>query len=336
MKVLYLSCHAILEYDELRLFEELNIDYFSLGSYVNPQMPVDPMRPPLNKKVDPELLAITPSRDHLPQEFIDKFDVIIVMHKKEWIIDNWPRIRHKTVIWRTIGQSTSDYERSLFTYRQDGLKIARYSKREANILDNIGCDAIIPFYKDPEEFKEWNGMNSEVITFAQNMKDRGEHCNYETFTKIASGFNAHVYGPKNENAGPYSGGLMTYDEMRQKMRDSRVYIYTGTQPASYTLNFIEAMMTGIPVVAIGPKLGNSLNIAGDTYEIPDIIQNGVNGFISDDIDTLRGYVEFLLQNRDAAKRIGRMGRDTAIELFGKENVKLAWSKFLGRFGTMII
>jgi glycosyltransferase involved in cell wall biosynthesis len=77
-------------------------------------------------------------------------------------------------------------------------------------------------------------------------------------------------------------------------------------------------------------------VAGDTYEIPDIIQNGVNGFVSDDINTLRGYVEFLLQNRDAAKRIGRMGRETAIELFGKENVKLAWSKFLGRFGTMII
>lgn len=328
MKLLYLSCHAILEYDELKLFEELGIDYFSLGSYVNPKKPVDPIRPALNHVPDLELMNAAPSRENLPQEFIDKFDAIVVMHKKEWIIDNWPKLRGKNVIWRTIGQSTPEYERALFPLRQDGLKVARYSRREAMITDNIGCDAIIPFYKDPDEFKEWNGRSGEIITFAQNMRDRGEYCNFDTFTKVVDGFPAHVYGPKNENAGPLNGGFMTYDEMRQKMRDASVYIYTGTQPASYTLNLIEAMMTGIPIVALGPKFGNSLNVAGDLYEIPDIITNTVNGFWSDDIDELRKYIKFLLANRDVARRIGTMGRENAIERFGKDNVKAKWKEFL--------
>lgn len=327
MKLLYLSCHAILEYDELKLFEEMGVDYFSLGSYIKPFAPVDPIRPALTKIPDEHLLATAPPRENMPQEFIDNFDVVMVMHKKEWITDNWQKLRRKKVIWRTIGQSTTAYERDLFPLRQDGLKVVRYSKREANILDNIGCDAVIPFYKDPAEFGGYNGLTDEVITFAQNMRDRGQYCNFDVFAQIAEGFNAHVYGPKNENAGALAGGFMSYDEMRQKMRDARVYIYTGTQPASYTLNLLEAMMTGIPVVAIGPKYGNSMQIAGDTYEIPDIIQNSVNGFISDDIEVLRGYVKYLLEHKDVAERVGRMGRQTAIERFGKDVVKTKWENY---------
>lgn len=327
MKLLYLSCHAILEYDELKLFEQMGVDYFSLGSYVNPRQAVDPIRPNLNKVPDQELLASAPDRDHMPKEFIDKFDAVMVMHKKEWIENNWENMKHKPVIWRTIGQSTPSYERALWKYRQEGMKIVRYSKMEANIADNIGCDKIIPFYKDPDEFGGWNGMSNEVITFAQNMRDRGEYCNFDVFAQIAAGFNARVYGPKNENAGVLSGGFMTYSKMQQKMRDARVYIYTGTQPASYTLNLLEAMMTGIPVVAIGPKYANSLQIAGDTYEIPDIIQDTVNGFWSNDIEVLRNRVKFLLENKEAAKRIGDMGRQTAIELFGKENVRAKWAEY---------
>lgn len=328
MKILYLSCHAILEYDELKLFEELGLDYFSLGSYIVPIKPVDAIRPALSKIPDEWLVAHAPDRENIPQEFIDKFDVIIVMHKREWIIDNWEKLKHKKVIWRTIGQSTPEYERSLFRLRQEGLKVVRYSLREANIADNIGCDMVIPFYKDPNEFKGWNGQTNEVINFSQNMKDRAEHCNFDAFTKLAEGFNAHVYGPRNENAGALSGGYMTYDEMKQKMRDAAVYIYTGTQPACYTLNLIEAMMTGIPIVALGPKFGNSLNIAGDLYEIPDIIKDTVNGFWSDSIEELRGRIKFLLENKDHARRIGNAGRQTAIERFGVDVVRQKWSDYL--------
>lgn len=330
MKILYLSCHAILEYDELKILEELHYDYFSLGSYVNPQKPVDPIRPALSHMPDEWLITHAAPRENMPQEFIDKFDVIIVMHVKEWIIDNWERIKHKRVIWRTIGQSTPEYERALFPYRQQGLEVMRYSRREVYIQDNIGSDGVVPFYKDPEEFKDWNGLNREAIVFHQDMKHRGDHCGYSKFLEIVSGFPAKIFGPNNQDSAELNGGYLTYDEMRQKMRDARVYIYTGTQPASYTLNFIEALMTGIPVVCLGKTLWNSLDLAGDVYEIPDIIQNGVNGFISDDIYKLREYVGVLLDNHDTAKRIGDMGRQTAIELFSKESVKAKWKLFLNK------
>jgi len=332
MKLLYLSCHSILEYDELKLFTELGIDWFSLGSYVNPTHPIDPIRPSIHYYPDQWLTENAPPRDNMPKEFLDKFDTVMVMHIPEWIEDNWDKFRGKRVIWRTIGQSTPAIERRMATYRAQGLEIVRYSPREANLEPNAGCNALIRFYKDDNEFKHWVGAGNEVITFAQDMQHRGEFCNYDTFLAIAKGFNAKIYGPHNENSGELNGGFLTYPEMQQKMRDARVYIYTGTQPASYTLNLIEAMMTGVPIVAIGPNLANSLNhkngINTDLYEIPDIITNGVNGFWADDVNELRERVAYLLSDVKAARRIGEMGRNRAIELFGKDVIKSKWKEYL--------
>lgn len=312
----------------------MGLDWFSLGSYVNPTHPVDGIRPPIQYFPDRWLSENAPPRDNMPKEFLDRFDTVIVMHVPEWIEQNWEKFRGKRVIWRTIGQSTPAIERRMFQYRQQGLQIVRYSPREANLEPNAGCDALIRFYKDPKEFGQWVGAGNEVITFAQDMKHRGEFCNYDTFLAIAQGFNAKVYGPKNEGSGELNGGFLSYAGMQQKMRDARVYIYTGTQPASYTLNLMEAMMTGVPIVAIGPVLANSLNVKNginaDLYEVPDIIKNGVNGFWSNSVNELRSRVEFLLSDVKAARRIGEMGRQTAIELFGKDNVRLKWEEFIKR------
>lgn len=330
MKLLYLSAHSILEYDELRIFEELDIDYFSLGSYVRPTAPADPIRPSLKHTPDETLYSVLPdNKEALRIDFIKKFDVIIIMHVPEWIEKNAEVFKKakKRVIWRTIGQSTPKTEERMFKYK-DLIEIVRYSPKEQNIKNYAGHDVIIRFYKDSNEFRGYTGVDKKVITFSQNMKHRAEFCNYDVFAEVVKDLPAKIFGPKNEDTGELDGGFLTYNDMRQKMRDSRVYFYTGTQPASYTLNFIEAMMTGMPIVALGSKYANSMNIAGDTYEVEDIIINGVNGFISNDKSELRSYIETLLGNTKMCKRIGEMGRQTAIELFGKEQIKEQWKQYL--------
>lgn len=328
MKLAYLSCHAILEYDELRIFEELGIDYFSFGSYVRPNDPIDPIRPALSHHVSQEMLDKAPPRDALTKEFIDQFDTIVIMHVTDWIVDNWELFKDKRVIWRTIGQSVPKLELKMLPYKNAGMKIVRYSPAEQNLQSYAGQDAMIRFYKDENEFTGWTGHTQDVITISQDMKNRGEFVNYDTFMKVMADIpDAKLYGTKNENT-PLSGGFLEYEEMKQRLRSARVYFYTHSQPACYTLNFMEALMTGIPVVAIGKKLAESLKIAPNTYEVPDIIENGVNGFCSDDIAELQSYIKQLTANHGMAKRIGRAGRETAIKLFGKETVKQQWKDFL--------
>lgn len=330
MKILYLSCHSILEYDELKLFEELGHDYFSIGAYINPKMPHDPKRPPLNGAYHEQLAAVSLVHNqlNLHPEQIEWADVIIVMHVPEWIESNWPRIKHKRVIWRSIGQSTTAVEERLKPYRAQGLEILRYSPNEAEIPGYIGSSGLIRFYKDPNEFSGWNGNTQEVVTFAQSMRSRGAFCNFDAFAKDTKGLNAYVYGPGNEDANELNGGQLEYDMLKKKMRDAAVYFYTGTHPASYTLNFIEAWLTGIPIVALGPALGNSSIFPGSTYEVAELIRNGETGFVSDDETVRRQKIELLLTDKDLARQISDNARTAAAKIFGKEVIKAQWQKYL--------
>lgn len=335
MKILYLSCHSILEYDELKLFEELGYDYFSIGAYINPQKPHDEKRPALTHKYHEHLASVSMvhNQNNLHPEQIEWADVIIIMHVPEWIELNWEKIKHKRVIWRTIGQSVTAVEERLRPFRKQGLEVVRYSPMEANIPGYIGSSGLIRFYKDPEEFKGWVGDASgseSIVTFAQSMRSRGEFCNFDAFCAAVTGLPGEhrVYGPNNDDAGALNGGMATYDELKRILRESRAYFYTGTHPASYVLNFMEAWMTGIPIVGIGHELGNSKIFGAQTYEVPELIENGVNGFISDNADERRSYLLELLSNAKLARQIGDAGRKKAIEIFGKETIKQQWKEYL--------
>jgi hypothetical protein len=345
-KILYLSCHSILEYDEVKLFQELGYDIFSPGAYVEPTNPGDPtMRPSIpslsyNKDIVNQyhsLGAKNPGKDGkdvLTKEFVDNFDIVIVMHIPRWIENNWEAIKHKRVIWRTIGQSISNTELQISPYRDKGLQIVRYSPKERTIPCYIGEDALIRFYKDPNEFTNWNGKDKKVISFAQAMKSRGDACNYKIFEEATRNFPRALFGPHNdiEIQQPWAFGKIPYEQMKEEMRNNRVYFYTGTHPASYTLNFIEAAMTGMPMVAVGKQFGSGkfwLDNGHDLYEVDEILEHKATGLISDDIKELTSYCKFLLNNDAAAKTLSQQVRETAIKYFGKETIKEQWKNFLG-------
>lgn len=329
MKILYLSCHSTLEYDETKLLTEMGHTVFSLaGSYMNPNSPVDTKRPGYPAEYQEHLVSVAQqcSKDNIHPELIDWADVIINMHIPEWLINNWDKIRHKRVIWRTIGQSTPAIESQLAMLRHGGMQIVRYSPHEKLTKHYIGEDAMIRFYKDENEFMGYNGNINRVITMSQSMKKRGAWCGYDTFIEATKGFDRLIYGPDND--GEANGGMLGYEELKQAYRDNRVYFYTGTYPASYTLNFIEAMMTGIPVVAVGPYLSDLHIFDMNYYEVPSIIRSGENGYISDNVGNIRTFIHELTTNHERARDIGQKGRQTAISLFGKEVIKKQWEAFL--------
>ena len=334
MNILFLSCHQVLEFDEVSLLVELGHDVFSHGAYRYPGDNPSLLRNGIKglKRHD-DLIELSTHfpKTNLAQEMIDFADVIIVMHTPEWVTGNWDRIKHKKVVWRSIGQSNASVENQIRKMHYEGLKIIRYSPAESYLPGYLGADALIRFYKDPEEFGNWNGENKKVINFTQSLKARRNFCHYDDIMKITDGFPTVIYGPGNDDLGPLNGGELPYNLMKGALRDNRAFLYTGTWPACYTLAFMEAMMTGIPIVAIGSELAETVVAPPDRfkfYEVNSLIENGVNGFIADDIGQLRGYLHELLENHDLAKRIGDAGRQKAIEYFGKEKIKSEWKIFL--------
>lgn len=335
MKIHYLSTHAVLEYDEVKLLTEMGHQVFSNGAYLDPagnKLLPRPGIPGATYFPEYETLARQYPKTDLPKELIEPFDMIIVMHEPNWIVENWEKIKYKKVIWRSIGQSTRTVENRIRKMRYEGLKIVRYSPLERNIPDYLGEDAIIRFYKDPEEFKDWSGEQVQAINFTQSLKGRRDFCHHDDIMAILDGFPAKIFGTGNDDLGTLNGGELPYEMMKEQMRKNRVFVYGGTWPASYTLAFQEAFMTGIPIVAIGQRLAEQLRAVpeGDRihfYEIPDFIQNEQNGFISDDVGQLRAYVHRLLQDLPYARRIGNAGRQKAVEVFGKEIIMHEWNKF---------
>lgn len=337
MKILYVSCHSILERDELLLLTELGHDVFSIGgAFSNPKgndLLPRPGIPGMIYHEDLDKKSREFPRTEIPDDFINLFDVIIVMHLPEVLDTNWKRFSKKKVIYRSIGQSTVEVERMLVPMRGQGLKIVRYSPKEALLPNYAGTDAMIRFYKDSEEWKDWNGNINRVINVTQSLKGRGSLCHYHEITSVMEGLSAKIYGTGNEDLGVLNGGAPDYLHFKEVLRDNRVAIYAGTWPAAYTLSLIEYMVTGIPVVAIGQHLAqNPQGIAEkdrfEFYEVHEFIRHGENGFIGNSVQEMRRYVELLLADHSLAKKIGDAGRVTAQDLFGKEKIKSQWDSFL--------
>jgi len=342
MNILYLGCHEILEFLEIGLFTGMGHQVFSLGgAYQNENRGASLRGEIPNFRVVEELIPKAQTKEAIHPDLIEWADIVFMTHNvpdkdhpQPWLAKNWDLLKKskKPVIWRSIGQSAGDIEKSLDRFRKEGLHIVRYSPREDRIPHYQGADAIIRFHIDQQEFDGYSGQNPRLVNISQSLfggpsPSRGDHMNLSEFKQIVNGFDWKVFGPDNQNAGEHDGGVLNYEDMKSMLRFNRAYIYTGTRPASYTLAFMDALMTGIPVIAIGPKLADQL-YQMDTYEVHEIIGTpGEAGFWSNDVTELRNYCKMLLENPDLARTVGSNGRLRAIELFGKDAIREQWKTF---------
>jgi hypothetical protein len=321
-----MGSHSILDYDELRLLTSLGHDVFSLTGYIEPATPHEDKRPGVPEaKNHPELKAavdalnqhdnLAAAKEWLPDPILDWADTLICSaYEWKWIAPQWDRIKGKRVIWRTIGQSQEPNERLMAPLVREGLEIVRYSPKERVIPGYAGESTLIRFYKDPADWYGWTGEVACVANVTQHMAQRGDACGYQFWAEATKGLYARPAGPGSEVL--RGVGSLSYDDMRDYLRRCRVYLYTGTQPASYTLGLIEAMMTGIPVLSIGPGWHPSMF---EGYEIAE--------WWAMTPQETRAELEKALAEPDTARSERQRAR--AIELFGIDTIREQWREFLG-------
>lgn len=315
---------------------------FSLGGLYQESNTGNELRGPIPSFEIQKITDNPQTKDNVGPDLIEWMDIAIVTHNapskehlQPWIANNWKLFKEskKPIIWRTIGQSNVAVEESVTPFRNDGLKIVRYSPTEKNIPSFCGEDAMIRFYIDSEEYKGYVGNVPRVVNVSQGMfgsdtqEPRGKYMAKDIFDKVVEGLDWKIFGPGNDYAGEHNGGILSPQDLKSMLRLNRVFFYTGTRPAVYTLGFMEAFMTGIPVVSIGPDTGNAI-FNQKTFEVPDLIgANGEAGFWSDNPEELKNFIKILLDNQHLAQEMGAKGREKAIELFGKEKIKLDWDNF---------
>ena len=329
MKIHYLSVHSVLEYDEVQLLTDLGHEVFSNGEYIDPRGYLTSQRPAIKGAKfyeDYAALALANPKTNLPTGLIEPFDLIIVMHSPYYLIENWEKIKHKNVIWRTIGQSNTSVENSLSDIRKEGLKIIRYSPKERNLHNYIGEDILIRFCKDENEFSGWHGKGQNVVTFNQSIKARGAQSHYEEVIRVLNKYKGTVYGPGNDDLGERNGGMIPYALQIKKMQEAKAMVYGGTAPASYTLSFVEGLLLGLPIVAISHKSSKD-KFDFDFWEINDILEQ-IDGLICEDVYEMIKKTKMLLDSDEFAKDVSERQRALAVDLFGKKKIIKQWDEFL--------
>jgi hypothetical protein len=361
MNIVLLASHGIAEFDDVRMFHDLGFGIFAPGGYENPAEPGESLRPALpDVPYHADLAAacrrrreergepgemIDWAKADLPDEVVDWADVVIVHHFPDrWIPSNWDRLKGKRVIWRTCGQSDPRLEE--FMSGRNGLEIVRYSPAERRYFEPRGTwageDALIRFGKYPDDYGPWVGdgklvRNTETDTayrqtvymrtpfvgnITQRMAERGDATGLSFWLAATEGLPARPAGPGSEQL-PGGIGALSYDEMREYLRRCRAYLYTGTTPASYTLGLIEAMLSGVPVVSIGPGAWVGPD---ELFEGADLLEQ--NAHLSDNPTTVYWTLRRWLDDADHARAFGEVLRQRAESLFGITVVGAQWRAFL--------
>ena len=91
------------------------------------------------------------------------------------------------------------------------------------------------------------------------------------------------------------------------------FLFNPIRYTSLGLAVIEAMMVGLPVVALA------------TTEMATTVHDGVNGYADTDVDRLIGCMQMLLSDRELAQRLSRGARTTARQRFNIERFARDWS-----------
>lgn len=115
------------------------------------------------------------------------------------------------------------------------------------------------------------------------------------------------------------GGLgdIPYLQLHKRMAAYR-FLFSPLRYTSLPLAVIEAMTIGLPVIALA------------TTELPAVIENGKQGYISCDLDELISHMQRLLNDPREARALGEQARATALSRFGLARFCTAWDKAFAR------
>ncbi len=167
---------------------------------------------------------------------------------------------------------------------------------------------------DLKEFEGYTGENASILRVGNLLKEMDLARGYTISESLLKGFPSKTLGlnPTLESSQISRG----FADLLNHYRKCRVYLNTSPDQYEdgYNLSLLEAMATGMPVISI----------ANSTSPIV----NGVNGYISDDIEKLRGHLRELLELPELAKEMGQKARETVQQKFGLEKFLNKWQKLI--------
>lgn len=154
----------------------------------------------------------------------------------------------------------------------------------------------------------YNGSLPKGLVVINNLSSRGRICGLDIFKEASKQIPLDLVGMGTEDLGL---GEVLHPQLPAFSSRYR-FFFNPIRYTSLGLAVLEAMMVGIPVVALA------------TTELSTVIRNGTNGYIHTDIAYLIAKMHRLIEDPKLAFRIGQEGRRTVTERFNIHRFTCAW------------
>ncbi len=156
----------------------------------------------------------------------------------------------------------------------------------------------------------YSGTLARGVTVLNAMQARPRIAGYDLFCDVRQRVPLDAAGMRTGELGGL--GDVAYRDLHSVMAGYR-FLFSPIRYTSLPLAVIEAMTIGMPVVALA------------TTELPTVIDNGVSGYVSCNVDELVERMQGLLADPDEARRLGANARDVARERFGLQRFINDWN-----------
>lgn len=155
----------------------------------------------------------------------------------------------------------------------------------------------------------WTGKLPKGVVVVNGLQRRNRVAGYDVWQAARARVPLDLIGMDSEQIGGL--GDFPQGELLAKEADYR-FFFNPIRYTSLPLAVVEAMMIGLPVVALA------------TTELPTVITNGVNGYVSNDLDYLVEKMWLLINDKAEAERLSTNARATANERFGLSRFIRDW------------
>ncbi|HEU5381548.1 MAG TPA: glycosyltransferase [Ktedonobacteraceae bacterium] len=156
----------------------------------------------------------------------------------------------------------------------------------------------------------YQGNLARGLTMVNCMQKRPRIVGLDLFQQARAALPLDIVGMQTEELGGL--GDIPYRDLHKRVAEYR-FLFSPIRYTSLPLAVVEAMTIGMPVVALA------------TTELPSVIENGKNGYISCDIGELLDYMLRLLNEPAEARRLGEQARETARRRFGLKRFIDDWN-----------
>ena len=185
--------------------------------------------------------------------------------------------------------------------------ISNYNKQEWMSVGDVVEHGVDTDFWNSGELERDNACLSVV----NDWPNRDWCCGFNLWKQTVQGLPIKVFGKSPGFSEPAS----STEHLREIYQSSRIFYNTSLHsPVPSVL--LEAMSCGCAVVSTNNCM------------IPEIIENGKNGLVSNNPQELRGCLELLLKNQDLAKELGDNARKTIVEKYNLERFVNNWNNIL--------